>query len=206
LRKEKYVLSETILLQCLEDLLKKIFSNYWKLTGIAAVIIFFDQFTKSLVLKNIPLGDMISPIPAFSSFFRFIHWYNTGVAFGMFQGKNGIFIALAVIVSLVIIYYYPHIPANEWPLKIALSMQLAGALGNVIDRIFVGYVVDFISIGNFPVFNVADASITIGVAVLIVGMWIEERNQKIMNQEAGILSDDTNRQDVAPQVKQEPRL
>jgi signal peptidase II len=162
----------------LEDFLKKIVANYWKLGAIASVIIILDQFTKSLVLKNIALGEMVYPIPAFSSFFRFIHWYNTGVAFGMFQGMNDVFKVLAVIVSLVIIYFYPRIPENEWPLKIAMGMQLAGAMGNLIDRIVVGYVVDFISVGNFPVFNIADASITMGVAVLIIGMWIQERRDK----------------------------
>jgi signal peptidase II len=162
----------------LEDRLKKIFKNYWKLAAIAGVIILLDQYTKSLVMQNIPLGEMIYPIPAFDSFFRFIHWYNTGVAFGMFQGMNDVFKVLAIIVSLIIIYYYPRIQDRDWPLKIAMCMQLAGAVGNLIDRIVVGYVVDFISIGNFPVFNIADSSITVGVAVLIVGMWIQDRNEK----------------------------
>ncbi len=162
----------------LEDFLKKIVANYWKLGAIASVIIILDQFTKSLILKNIALGEMIYPIPEFSSFFRFIHWYNTGVAFGMFQGMNDVFKVLAVIVSLIIIYFYPRIPENEWPLKIAMGMQLAGAIGNLIDRIVVGYVVDFISVGNFPVFNIADASITMGVVVLIIGMWIQESREK----------------------------
>jgi signal peptidase II len=162
----------------LEDRLKKIFNNYWKLAAIAGVIILLDQYTKSLVMQNIPLGEMIYPIPVFESFFRFIHWYNTGVAFGMFQGMNDVFKVLAIIVALIIIYYYPRVPDREWPLKIAMCMQLAGAVGNLIDRIVVGYVVDFISVGNFPVFNIADSSITVGVAVLIVGMWIQDRNEK----------------------------
>ena len=163
---------------CPEDELKKIFKNYWLLVTVAGVIIALDQYTKSLILKNIPLGEMIYPIPAFSSFFRFIHWYNTGVAFGMFQGMNDVFKVLAVIVALVIIYYYPRIPDREWPLKLAMILQFAGAIGNLLDRIFVGYVVDFISIGNFAVFNIADSSITIGVVVLIIGMWIQDRKEK----------------------------
>lgn len=162
----------------MEDLLKKIFQNYWKMTVIAGVIIGLDQYTKYLIMKNIALGDIIYPIPAFSSFFRFIHWYNTGVAFGMFQGMNEVFKVLAILVALVIIYFYPRIPNHEWPLRLAMSMQLAGALGNLIDRFFVGYVVDFISVGTFPVFNIADASITMGVVVLVIGMWIEDRREK----------------------------
>jgi signal peptidase II len=168
----------------LEDLLKKIFQHYWKLVIFAGVIIGLDQYTKFLIIKNIPLGEMIYPIPAFSSFFRFIHWYNTGVAFGMFQGMNEVFKVLAILVALVIIYFYPRIPDHEWPLKVAMAMQFAGALGNLIDRFVVGYVVDFVSVGTFPVFNVADASITMGVVVLVIGMWIQERHEK-QNEEKG---------------------
>jgi signal peptidase II len=57
-------------------------------------------------------------------------------------------------------------------------MQLAGALGNLIDRMTIGHVTDFVSVGNFPVFNVADASITVGVGVLLIGMWVQEKREK----------------------------
>jgi signal peptidase II len=57
-------------------------------------------------------------------------------------------------------------------------MQLGGAVGNLIDRLTIGYVVDFVSVGQFPVFNVADSSITVGVAILLVGMWLQERQEK----------------------------
>ena len=181
--------------------MKKIVQNYWKLFVIAAGIIGVDQYTKYLIMKNIALGDVIYPIPAFSSFFRFIHWYNTGVAFGMFQGMNEVFKVLAILVALVIIYFYPRIPDQEWPLKIAMAMQFAGALGNLIDRFVVGYVVDFISVGTFPVFNVADASITMGVAVLVIGMWIQERREK--NQENGATGDKAENPELIPIVDQE---
>ena len=181
--------------------MKKIVQNYWKLFVIAAAIIGLDQYTKYLIMKNIALGDVIYPIPAFSSFFRFIHWYNTGVAFGMFQGMNEVFKGLAILVALVIIYFYPRIPDQEWPLKVAMAMQFAGALGNLIDRFVVGYVVDFISVGTFPVFNVADASITMGVAVLVIGMWIQERREK--NQENEAEGEKTDQPELVPIVDQE---
>jgi signal peptidase II len=63
-----------------------------------------------------------------------------------------------------------------------MGLQLGGALGNLIDRLTIGYVVDFISIGNFPVFNVADASISTGVAVLILGVWFKERSERSSRQ------------------------
>jgi signal peptidase II len=184
-----------------EALLKKILQNYWKLFVIAAAIIGLDQYTKYLIMKNISLGDVIYPIPAFESFFRFIHWYNTGVAFGMFQGMNEVFKVLAIIVALVIIYFYPRIPDREWPLKVAMAMQFAGALGNLIDRFVVGYVVDFISVGTFPVFNIADASITMGVVVLVIGMWIQERHEKALEEESQ--SEDGEHPELIPVVDQE---
>jgi signal peptidase II len=73
-----------------------------------------------------------------------------------------------------------------------MSLQLSGALGNLIDRLTIGHVTDFVSVGNFPVWNIADASITIGVVVLILGVWIteiEEKKKKVTNQESQVESD-----------------
>jgi signal peptidase II len=81
-------------------------------------------------------------------------------------------------VAIAIIYYFPRVPANDWTLRIAMGLQLGGALGNLYDRIFnVGEVTDFISVGNFPVFNVADASISVGVLVLLLGIWLQDRKK-----------------------------
>jgi signal peptidase II len=96
----------------------------------------------------------------------------------MFQGFGDIFSIVAIIVSLIIIFYFPKVPLSDWSLRLAMSLQLSGAVGNLIDRLTIGYVTDFISIGNFPVWNIADASITIGVGVLIVGVWISEIDAK----------------------------
>lgn len=94
----------------------------------------------------------------------------------MFQELGAVFAVLAVIVSGAIIYYYPKVSSDDWAIRIALGLQLGGALGNLIDRLTMNYVVtDFISIGNFAVFNIADASITIGVILLIFTMWFRER-------------------------------
>jgi signal peptidase II len=88
---------------------------------------------------------------------------------------------LAIVVSCVIIYYFPRVPREDWLLRLALALQLGGAVGNLVDRITEGYVTDFISVGMFPVFNIADASISIGVALLILAMWLKEREQKSHN-------------------------
>ncbi len=82
---------------------------------------------------------------------------------------------LKIVVSLLIIYYFPQIPRSDKVVRLSLSMLLGGAIGNLIDRITLGYVTDFISVGSFPVFNVADASISCGVAILFIAMWLQER-------------------------------
>jgi len=88
---------------------------------------------------------------------------------------NSIFMGLAFVIIGLILIYFPMIPADDYFFRLALSLQLAGATGNLIDRLYRGYVTDFFSVGRFPVFNLADSCITMGVVVLLIGMWIEER-------------------------------
>jgi signal peptidase II len=146
---------------------------------VAGLIIVLDQATKSYVRANfIEEVDMWAPWDWMLPYARIVHVSNTGVAFGMFKGMNLIFSILATLVSAAIIYYYPRVPAEEWALRLAMGFQLGGAVGNLIDRLTQGYVTDFISVGTFPVLNIADASITIGVGILILGVWLQERRQK----------------------------
>ena len=158
--------------------LKKNLKSYLILLPVATGIIGFDQWTKLLVRANIAFGDVWSPWDWLTPYARIVHWNNTGVAFGMFQGKNLLFSILVSIIALVIIVFYPQLTEGDWFLRIALSMQLGGAVGNLIDRITIGHVTDFISVGNFAVFNIADASVTVGVAVMILGLWVQERKNR----------------------------
>ena len=96
----------------------------------------------------------------------------------MFQAYGIIFTVLAIGITLAIVYYFPRVPAQDWILRIAMCFQLGGALGNLVDRIVLGRVTDFISVGSFAVFNIADASISVGVFILIVGLWLNDRQQK----------------------------
>jgi signal peptidase II len=147
------------------------------LIGCASLILAFDQWTKYLVRSQLEVGETWMPIAWLAPYARVIHWNNTGAAFGLFPSASLVFTVVAVLVSAAILYYFPRVPATEWPLRVALILQFAGALGNLIDRLVVGTVTDFISVGSFPVFNVADSSISVGVAVLVVGMWIEARHR-----------------------------
>lgn len=176
----------------------KIF-NYLFLVVLSGIIITCDQFSKAWVRTNIALGEMWSPWEWLTPYARFVHWYNTGAAFGMFQGMSEIFTILAIIVIVVILYYYPRIPSSDWFLRLALGFQLGGATGNLIDRIFYGHVIDFISIGNFAVFNVADASISTGVGILLLGVWIQERNNKKITTNPEAFISDIN--DIHPEKR-----
>jgi signal peptidase II len=159
---------------------KKMIQKYWAIFTIAAVIVALDQWTKWLVRTNIPAGESWLPqsLQWLSPYARIVHWYNRGAAFGMFQQGSMVFTVLAFIVIGAIIYYYPHVESGDWPLRLAMSMQLGGAIGNLIDRLVIGRVTDFISIGTFPVFNVADSSISVGCVVLLLGVWWMERAAK----------------------------
>jgi len=159
---------------------KSVIQRYWPIATIAAVIVALDQWTKWLVRANIPPGGTWLPdsLEWLSPYARIVHWYNTGAAFGMFQNATMVFTVLAFIVIAAIIYYYPHVENTDWSLRLAMSMQLGGAIGNLIDRLRLGHVTDFISIGSFPVFNVADASISVGAVVLLLGVWLMERSEK----------------------------
>ena len=157
--------------------MKKAVKNYWAIFVIAAVIVALDQWTKWLVRTNIPAGESWLPdsLQWLSPYARIVHWYNRGAAFGMFQQGNMVFTVLAFIVIAAIIYYYPQISSVDWPLRLAMSMQMGGAIGNLIDRLTIGHVTDFISVGKFPVFNIADSSISVGCVVLLLGVWWQER-------------------------------
>ncbi|MFZ5923323.1 MAG: signal peptidase II [Chloroflexota bacterium] len=158
----------------------KTLKAYTRLALIAGAIIALDQWTKSLVRQNIPFAQQWLPdwLGWLSPYARFVHWYNDGAAFGMFHGQGvaWVFAGLAVVVAAVIAFYYPQIESGHWWISLAMGMQMAGALGNLVDRLTLnGKVTDFISVGNFPVFNVADASITVGTAILLLGFWLMER-------------------------------
>ena len=157
-----------------------VIQKYWPIATIAALIVVLDQWTKWLVRVNIPDGGVWLPesLGWLSPYARIVHWHNTGAAFGMFQDASMVFTVLAFIVIAAIIYYYPHVENSDWSLRLAMSMQLGGAIGNLIDRLTLGRVTDFISVGTFPVFNIADASISVGAAILLLGVWLTERSEK----------------------------
>lgn len=179
--------------------MKKFIKEYWMLFTISGIIVILDQVTKAIVRANIPFGGRWMPLEWLAPYFRFVHWENTGAAFGLFQGGGLIFAILAVVVTVFIVIYYPQIPEDEKLMRIAISMQLGGAIGNLIDRIVFGPVTDFISVGSFPVFNIADSSITVGVGIMILALWLAERRERKTEES----SDSENSFDTAETVDEQ---
>jgi len=148
------------------------------LTG--GFVVGLDQWTKWLVRTSLPFESTWLPLGLqwLSPYARIVHWNNSGAAFGSFQNGNPVFTVLAIFVIVAIFFYYPRVEASDWTLRLAMGLQLGGAAGNLMDRLQQGRVTDFISVGTFPVFNIADSAISVGVAVLLVGVWLRERQTK----------------------------
>lgn len=160
---------------------------YLPLLAISLPIIILDQISKAVVRGNLAIGEMWAPWDWLLPYARIFHVMNTGAAFGMLQNFGGVFMILSVVVSIAILYYFPLVPKEDWPLRLAMGLQFGGAVGNLIDRLTIGWVTDFVSVGNFAVFNVADACITIGVVVLLLGVWWKERQSKQPTVEEGLV-------------------
>ncbi len=139
--------------------------------GIALLVILADQFTKTLVIGWFQLGDSRTVLP----FFNLVRVHNTGAAFSFLAGASGwqrwFFVGLGVAAALFIVWLLRS-HGGQKLFATALALILGGALGNVIDRLLHGYVVDFIQLHHrgwyFPSFNVADSAISIGAALLVL--------------------------------------
>lgn len=158
--------------------MKKYILDYATLFVISGSVIFLDQVTKAFVRAQLVIGEIWSPWDWLEPYARIVHWKNTGAAFGMLPSFSDVFLILAIIVAIAILYYYPQIPSNDWPLRLAMGLQFGGAVGNLADRVRIGWVTDFISLGNLPVFNIADLSIFLGTIILVLWVWINERKKE----------------------------
>ena len=146
---------------------------------LSLAVIGLDQATKFLATRFLELYERVEVLPILD--FTLLH--NTGAAFSLLAGASGwqrwFFIGLAITVSVVLVVWIWRAPRGDKLLPLALSLILGGALGNVIDRIVHGYVVDFIHLhwgaAYFPAFNIADSAITVGAALLILDAFRERR-------------------------------
>lgn len=148
----------------------------------AAAVIIIDQISKNWVIANLELYESIQPIPALVPLFQITRSFNTGAAFGMLPNAGELFLVLAVIIVLGLLIYYWRVQREDGLLmRVALGLIVGGALGNVIDRMQHGHVVDFIHyqiprlISN--VSNLADHAIVFGVLLLLLDNWLQSREK-----------------------------
>jgi signal peptidase II len=140
----------------------------------ALVVLILDQFTKQVVFRSLRDGQEKIVI---DGFFKFVHWNNTGAAWSMFSGNNGFLAAVALVAMLALFWSRHHFDSHTLGGQVSLGLIFGGILGNLIDRVRVGHVIDFIYFylqrrgGNeigFPAFNVADSAICVGVGLIFL--------------------------------------
>ncbi len=135
---------------------------------VALIVALGDQVSKAWVVENIPLNTTREIIAPLRDIFVLTHITNSGAAFGLFPQLSIVFTFVAFAVSVAIVFYYRSIPAGQWLVRVSLGLQLGGAIGNLIDRLRFGSVIDMFYLRFWPVFNVADSAIVCGVVLL---MW-----------------------------------
>jgi len=136
-------------------------SSFLLFISIALIVLIIDQISKYLVRHSMQLGSSIQLFP----FFQFHHLYNTGAGFSILQGSNFLLIWLGIIVLGIILYFSDTYKKRE---VLWMGIVVGGILGNISDRIIFGGVTDFIAVSIWPVFNLADSAISIGIIVYII--------------------------------------
>lgn len=144
---------------------------------ISVIVLFFDQLTKILALNKLPLG---TSTPVIKNVFHLTLVKNSGSAFGLFRDSTTIFIIITIVaVTFILRYLFFKKGHLDIKVRIALFLILAGALGNLMDRLRFGYVIDFLDFRVWPVFNIADSAITIGAILIIWKFMTELKTQSI---------------------------
>lgn len=156
-----------------------------RIMTLALLIVGLDQLTKQLVLRF--LGYAQEKVVV-EGFFKFVHWGNTGAAWSLFRGNNEILAGVAVLALIILYCTRHHFDARTIPGQVAFGLIIGGIVGNLIDRLMVGHVIDFLyfyvqqrgggEIG-FPAFNVADSAICTGVGLVFLLTWRNERSARL---------------------------
>ena len=157
-------------------------SRYRLLAVVTAVVLAADQASKLYIDRHFFPGESLT---VWKHFFNITYVRNQGAAFGMLASSSlrlPFFIAVALLAALGILWYFRRLRPEQRLLQFSLALIFSGALGNLLDRIRLGEVIDFLDAHwyahHWPAFNVADSAITVGVALLLVDLWREERSRK----------------------------
>ena len=153
----------------------------WRWLGVTAVVVLLDQLSKLWIVRHYSYGESLALLPVLNVTLRF----NPGAAFSLLADASGwqrwLFTGLAVVVGGAIVVWLAQLEARQRLLALSLSFILAGALGNLIDRLRIGHVIDFVDVHwkdvHFPAFNVADSAITIGAILMLLDAWFGGRRR-----------------------------
>ena len=147
--------------------------------AVAVVVFVLDRVTKTAVESDLAPGASVEVV---GQWVRISHVTNSGAAFGLLPERTTLLSILSVVAVLAIVFYYRRLAADSRLIAATLGMQLGGALGNLVDRVGQGYVVDFVDVGipggpRFWAFNVADSSIVVGIIAVTALLWWQERQK-----------------------------
>lgn len=147
---------------------------------IALAVAVLDQLTKALIQGVLEHGAAVEVVPGF---FRIVHWSNTGAAWGIFRDSNTLLAVVSVLTVLALYLFRHSLGLDRWCNRLGLGLIGGGIIGNFIDRVRLGYVVDFLdfSIGRYhwPAFNIADSAICIGIGLYLISSWRADRVAKL---------------------------
>src|SRR6266404_4797594 len=155
-------------------------SPNWRIAVLAVLIVAVDQVTKLMVMKSVEYGTERIVV---DGFFKLVHWENTGAAWSMFRGNNGVLAMVAFAALLILVLSRHHFDIHTLGGQISLGLIFGGIVGNLIDRVRVKHVIDFLYFyvmrrdgqeAGFPAFNVADSAICVGVGLLFILSWQSE--------------------------------
>ncbi len=147
------------------------------LFAVGLIVIVLDQIVKAEVRQHLPLNQSWNPIGWLDPIVTFTYLTNSGAAFGLFPSLGPVYVLVALAVIVVIIVFYRRLSEASWVLRLAFGLQLGGAAGNMVDRLWRGYVTDFIDFRVWPVFNIADMSVVVGTCLLAYYALFMDRQQ-----------------------------
>jgi len=160
-------------------LCRKLWTHPLVLFTVTILVMISDQGSKLLVERRMTLGQSVSVV---GSFFHLTFIRNAGSAFGIFLGGGWFYMISSIVAVILIFYYLRRISAGHVWSKVSLAMILGGALGNLADRLRIGAVTDFLDFGigrlRWPVFNVADAAVTVGVAIFLLTLLLKKKEDR----------------------------
>lgn len=161
-------------------------SHYWRLSVTAFIVLLLDQLSKTWVANRIPEGTFVigpetPPYTVIEGFFYIVHVGNPGAAWGIFEGYGMALAILGIFSVIGILIFRKHFELHRPLMQYAFGMLIGGIIGNIIDRLRFGHVVDFLDFhfGNYryPSFNVADSGITVGVAIYVLAGLFEWKKE-----------------------------